>query len=58
MLNQPLLYLSLYFKTYRTDYYRLVQEVREQGAWEAWLEFFLQGVATTAGEASRPEIES
>ena len=51
VLSQPLLYLSLYFKTYRTDYYRLLQQVREQGAWEAWLEFFLQGVATTAGEA-------
>jgi Fic family protein len=51
VLNQPLLYLSLYFKTYRTDYYRLLQEVRERGAWEAWLEFFLQGVTTTAGEA-------
>jgi Fic family protein len=51
VLNQPLLYLSLYFKMYRTDYYRLLQEVRERGAWEAWMEFFLQGVTTTAGEA-------
>ena len=43
-LNQPLLYLSLYFKTYPTDYYRLLQQMREQGTWEAWLEFFVQGV--------------
>lgn len=51
VLKQPLLYLSLYFKTHRSDYYRLLQEVRENGAWEAWLEFFLEGVAETATQA-------
>jgi Fic family protein len=51
VLQQPLLYLSLYFKTRRADYYRLLQEVRETGAWEAWLDFFLEGVASTANEA-------
>ena len=51
VLQQPLLYLSLYFKTRRADYYRLLQEVRERGSWEAWLEFFLEGVAQTANEA-------
>jgi Fic family protein len=51
VLAQPLLYLSLYFKQHRSDYYRLLQEVRERGAWEAWLEFFLDGVAETAGQA-------
>jgi Fic family protein len=51
VLKQPLLYLSLYFKQHRQDYYRLLQEVRERGAWEAWLDFFLEGVATTADRA-------
>ncbi len=51
VLRKPLLYLSLYLKTHRTDYYRLLQEVREHGAWEAWLEFFLTGVADTANQA-------
>lgn len=51
VLRKPLLYLSLYLKTHRTDYYRLLQEVREHGAWEAWLEFFLIGVAETANQA-------
>jgi Fic family protein len=51
VLAQPLLYLSLYFKKHRADYYRLLQEVRERGAWEAWLEFFLDGVAQTADQA-------
>jgi len=51
VLRKPLLYLSLYLKTHRADYYRLLQEVRENGAWEAWLEFFLTGVADTANQA-------
>jgi len=51
VLRQPLLYLSLYFKKHRADYYRLLQEVRERGAWEAWLEFFLDGVTQTADQA-------
>lgn len=51
VLRSPLLYLSLYLKTYRADYYRLLQEVRDNGAWEAWLEFFLNGIAETANQA-------
>lgn len=51
VLRKPLLYLSLYLKTHRADYYRLLQEVRENGAWESWLEFFLTGVADTANQA-------
>lgn len=51
VLRKPLLYLSLYLKTHRNDYYRLLQEVRERGAWEAWLDFFLAGVADTANQA-------
>ena len=51
VLRKPLLYLSLYLKTHRADYFRLLQEVREQGAWEAWLDFFLTGVAETANQA-------
>jgi Fic family protein len=51
VLRSPLLNLSLYLKTHRGDYYRLLQEVRERGAWEPWLEFFLDGVAETANQA-------
>ena len=50
-MEHPLLYLSLYLKENRAAYYRLLQEVREHGAWEAWLEFFLNGVAETANRA-------
>lgn len=48
LLGQPLLYLSLYLKQHRDDYYRLLDRVRVDGDWEAWLDFFLEGVATTA----------
>jgi Fic family protein len=51
LLSAPLLYLSLFFKRHRTDYYRLLGEVRRSGDWEAWIEFFLEGVATIADEA-------
>lgn len=51
VLAEPLLYLSLFLKTHRNKYYGLLQEVRENGAWEAWLEFFLEGVTETATQA-------
>lgn len=51
LLQQPLLYLSLYFKQHRDEYYRLLDRVRTAGDWEAWLDFFLEGVETTATSA-------
>ena len=51
LLHEPLLYLSLYFKEHRDEYYRLLDLARLEGDWEAWLGFFLQGAAETADEA-------
>lgn len=51
VLRQPLLYLSLYFKQNRDEYYRLLDAVRATGDWEAWLDFFLTGVRDTATAA-------
>ena len=51
VLHQPLLYLSLYFKQHRGEYYRLLDAVRSTGDWEAWLDFFLEGVEQTAAGA-------
>lgn len=51
MLEQPILYLSLYLKQNRDTYYELLREVHSQGAWETWLEFFLEGVQHSAKEA-------
>ena len=48
VLSQPLLYLSLYFKQHRAEYYRLLDLVRADGDWEAWLDFFLEAVAEAA----------
>lgn len=47
-LTEPLLYLSLYLKTNRAEYYDLLQRMRDTGDWEEWLRFFLQGVLETA----------
>jgi Fic family protein len=51
VLAQPLLYLSLYFKQHRSEYYRLLDAVRHDGDWETWIDFFLEGVASTAESA-------
>ena len=51
LLTDPLLYLSLYFKERRSDYYALLDAVRREGDWEAWLAFFLEGVRYTAQAA-------
>jgi Fic family protein len=51
VLREPILYLSLFLKSHRDDYYRLLQEVRQAGTWETWMEFFLTGVAETAEQA-------
>jgi Fic family protein len=48
LLSKPLLYLSLFFKQRRADYYQMLSRVRTDGDWEAWTAFFLEGVATTA----------
>lgn len=50
-MKQPMLYLSLYFKQRRAQYYDLLQAVRDRGDWESWVEFFLTGVIETANEA-------
>jgi len=51
VLQQPLLYLSLFFKQHRSRYYELLDGVRQQGDWEAWIDFFLEGVKSTASAA-------
>ena len=48
LLGQPLLYLSLYLKQHRAVYYDLLDRVRTEGDWEAWVDFFLEGVEATA----------
>lgn len=52
LLSQPLLYLSLFFKRHRQEYYRRLDAVRTDGDWEGWTAFFLEGVDTIAKEAA------
>lgn len=52
ILKEPILYLSLYFKTHRRYYYDLLQRVREDGDWEAWIELFLDGITETSLQAA------
>ena len=57
LLDEPLLYLSLYFKIHRTKYYKLLQSVRNTGDWESWIEFFLKGVLKTSQQAFDTALE-
>jgi Fic family protein len=52
VLREPILYLSIFFKRHRQDYYDRLQAISEKGDWEGWLAFFLQGVAEVSGEAT------
>ena len=52
VLHRPLLYLSGYLKRHRAEYYDRLTAIRTTGDWEAWLHFFLTGVAETAEEAT------
>lgn len=52
-LTRPLLYLSLYLKARRAEYYDRLMAIRQQGHWEQWLMFFLRGVSATALAATR-----
>lgn len=48
LLDTPILYLSRYINQNKSDYYRLLQAVREQGAWEEWVIFILEGIRQTS----------
>ena len=48
LLGSPVLYLSRYINQYKTEYYRLLQEVRTEGNWEDWLLFMLEGIEQTS----------
>jgi len=52
ILSKPLLYMSLFLKEHRSDYAERLQAIRDEGDWESWLAFFLDGVAQVATEAA------
>jgi Fic family protein len=52
VLTRPLLYISLFLKQNRQEYYDRLMDVRQKGHWEAWIKFFLRGIAQVSREAS------
>lgn len=56
VLSRPFLYLSLYLRQNRAEYYDALQRVRLHGDWEGWLRFYLIGVESVAREASRTTV--
>lgn len=57
LLAEPLMYLSGYLKQHQLEYYRRLSAIRTDGDWESWVSFFLDGVATAAGDAEKNIIE-
>lgn len=57
-LSEPVLYLSLFFKQNREEYYDVLQRVRTHGDWLGWLRFFLTGLMSTAGEVVRASLST
>jgi Fic family protein len=57
MLPEPLMVLSGYLKQHQAEYYRRLSAIRSDGEWEAWITFFLEGVANAAQEAERSILE-
>lgn len=57
VLKRPSSYLSLFFKTNRSYYYEMLQDVRLNGRWEEWMDFFLEGVAVTADNAVETALQ-
>ena len=51
LIKQPIFYLSYFFKKHRTEYYSLLQKVREENQWNEWIKFFLRGVIETSNDA-------
>lgn len=57
LLDSPVLYLSRYINQHKADYYRLLQAVRDDGHWQSWLLFMLEGVEQTAQQTTRLIVE-
>ena len=57
LLPQPLMYLSGYLKQHQTEYYRLLSAIRTGGDWEAWVQFFLEGVQVAANQAEASIVQ-
>lgn len=57
LLGEPLMYLSGYLKQHQAEYYRRLSAIRDEGDWEGWVSFFLEGVASASADAERSIID-
>jgi len=48
LLDSPIFYLSRYIVQTKTEYYRLLQQVRDSGEWDEWIVYILRGIEQTA----------
>lgn len=53
LLETPILYLSRYINKNKSEYYRLLQSVRDSGSWESWILYLLDGVEQTSRQTIR-----
>jgi len=57
IIQRPILYPSLFFKENRDDYIDRLQAIRNDGSWEDWLAFFVDGIGQVAEEATGRALE-
>jgi Fic family protein len=57
ILSKPLLYPSVFLKEHRTEYIDRLQAIRDDGAWEDWLAFFVDGIGQVATEATECALD-
>lgn len=57
VISQPILYLSLFFKKNRDQYYRLLQKVRDDGDWESFVKLFLSGTYEISEDAINTAVK-
>ncbi len=48
LLDIPVLYLSGYINKHKSEYYKLLQSVRDDNNWQPWIIYMLEAVETTA----------
>jgi len=53
LLDTPVLYLSRYINQNKSEYYRLLQAVRDHADWEGWVLYMLEGVEQTSRQTTR-----
>ena len=51
ILSEPILYISYFLKKYRSEYYSYMSDIRNNGSYEKWIQFFLRAVIESSKDA-------